>query len=177
VSDVLPDPEIAEAFAAILREKFLGIQYDWLSCFCKQNGIRDMQLCAERGGRAQAVLDGMVSRSPDDSLALWRVDARFASTPEYALFRHFAFPLFELSKLEMAAKAEDLGWRAIMETTWFCHEPRKGMKPCGKCAPCIFTREEGLGWRIPASSRILAAFDRAVSGPTKSGAKRILGRR
>jgi hypothetical protein len=39
-----------------------------------------------------------------------------------------------------------------MELTWFCHRPIRG-EPCGVCNPCIYTIQEGLGVRVPASGR------------------------
>jgi hypothetical protein len=51
--------------------------------------------------------------------------------------------------------ARQHGFADVMALTWFCHSPRND-KPCGVCNPCEYTIEEGLGWRVPWSSKIRA---------------------
>jgi hypothetical protein len=58
------------------------------------------------------------------------------------LFRYFSFPLFSTDKVEIGERAEAEGWGDIMDMTWFCHRPSRG-RPCGICAPCLYTIEEG----------------------------------
>ncbi len=173
VADILPDLEIEEAFKTIRKEKFLGSQYDWLARFCKENSITDMQLCIHHQ-QTPFVIENMVSEESDDSLSVFRVDPKFNMTNEYDVFCYFSFPIFNLSKVQMAAIANEQGWQQEMRLTWFCHNPRKGMMPCGKCNPCIQTIEEGLAWRIPTSIRISSFFHRAYFRPIKAIAKRML---
>lgn len=51
----------------------------------------------------------------------------------------------------MEAVAKKNNFSHIMEETWFCHTPYNG-KPCGICNPCKYTKEEGLGRRVPKPS-------------------------
>jgi hypothetical protein len=176
VPAILPDPEIEEASKTIRKEKFMGPQCDWLARFCKQNSITDMQLCIHRGDKAHLVIENIVSEERDDSLSVVRVDRKFNMTNEYTLFRYFSFPIFSLSKVQMATIANEQGWEQEMGLTWFCHNPRKGMKPCGECNPCISTIEEGLAWRIPASSRVSSFFHGAFSWPVKRIVKHMLNK-
>jgi hypothetical protein len=173
VEDIPPDPEISETFQDIFKRKFMGIQYEWLARFCKENAIEDLQLCIHRDDKAHSVIEKMVSESNGDFQSILRVDEKFNTTGEYILFRYYTFPIFNLSKIEMASIANEQGWNEIMAMTWFCHTPRRGVKPCGVCGPCVYTIQEGLGWRVPVSSRILSFFVRSFIRPSRSMTKRI----
>ena len=175
VADISPDSEITEAFQSVLKEKFMGSQYDWLARFCKENGMTDMQLCIHRDDKAHSVIEQIVSESTDDLQTVFRVDPKFKETKEYVLFRYFSFPIFRLSKIQMSAIANKQGWGKIMDMTWFCHNPTDNMEPCGKCNPCLYTIEEGLGWRIPVRSRMVF-FHTPLIRPLKSPAKIILSK-
>jgi hypothetical protein len=181
VTDIAPDPEMTGAFEAILGRRFLGSQWSWIPRFSKEHGFTDLQLSVHRHDKTHAVLEGMMTKAsaPADaegSAGVYRVDPRFSSTDEYKLFGRFVFPLFDLSKPEMAALAGESGWRGIMEMTWFCHLPRRGMAPCGRCAPCRSAMAQGLGWRIPARNRVLSRLEGAVVDPLRSSAKQVVRR-
>jgi len=174
VEDVSQDCEIAEAFQYILKEKYIGDQYDWLARFCKSIGITDMQLCIHLDDKAHIVIEQIVSESTDGFQGVFRVDPRFKDMNEYVLFQYFSFPLFELSKTQMSTIADRQGWEKIMHMTWFCQKPANNMKPCGKCKPCLYTIQEGLGWRIPVRSRIVSYFYRQVIWPLRSVVKIVI---
>jgi hypothetical protein len=174
VEDIPPDPEISGTFQDIFKRKFMGIQYEWLARFCKENEIGDLQLCIHRDDKAHSVIEKMVSESKSDFQRIFRVDEKFSTTEEYILFRYYTFPIFNLSKIQMESVANEHGWNEIMAMTWFCHTPRRGVKPCGVCGPCVYTIQEGLGWRVPLSSRILSLFVRSFIRPSRSMTKRIL---
>lgn len=174
VSAIAPDRGIQEAFQAIGRDRYLGSQYDWLSRFCKQTGLVNMQLCIHRGGRVRHALRNLVSEDREGSLKVFRVDPEFDKTDEYVLFRYFTFPIFDITKVQMATIADEQGWKEVMALTWFCHSPTRGGRACGRCNPCIYAIEEGLAWRIPVGSRISASLHRACIDPVKSIARRIL---
>ena len=173
VEDIPPDPEITKTFQDILKRKFMGIQYEWLARFCKENAIEDLQLCIHRDDKAHSVIEKMVSESKNDFQSIFRVDEKFNTTEEYILFRYYTFPIFNLSKIQMASIANEQRWNEIMAMTWFCHTPRRGVKPCGVCGPCVYTIQEGLGWRVPVSSRILSLFVRSFIRPARSMTKRL----
>jgi len=174
VADLAPDTEVTRIFQGTLKEKFMGNQYDWLARFCKQRGIDDMELCIHRDDKAHAVIESFVIEHVDeDGYRTYRFDPAHGATREFALFGRFSFPLFDLSKLQMAQVAAEHGWKDIMEMTWFCHRPGKDQRPCGRCNPCLYTIEEGLGWRIPMGRRIISVFYRIFALPLKAPAKAL----
>jgi hypothetical protein len=59
-----------------------------------------------------------------------------------------------------------------MDMTWFCHTPVRG-RPCGICAPCVYTIEEGLARRVPVSRRVLSFFYRHLALPLKGPLRRM----
>jgi hypothetical protein len=177
VAGLAPDPAVEAAFGRLLESSFMGGQYTWLARFCRQQAIDDMQLCIHRDDKAHAVIEPFVIRvaEPDGSSS-WRMDPNFCTTdPDPCLlFGRFSFPLFETSKLEMSRVAEERGWTGLMHMTWFCHRPGRDRQPCGRCNPCLYTIEEGLGWRIPAGRRATSAVYRAFVRPFKAPAKALL---
>jgi hypothetical protein len=175
-ADLAPDPEITEAFRAILQEKKMGSQYEWLARFCKQNALTDLELCIHRDDKAHRVIERLVSKCDTCAHSSYHLEPRHKLTKEYTLFGYFYFPIFNLSKLEMAAIAREQGWGDIMEMTWFCHRPKRDMKPCGSCKPCIYTIEEGLGWRVPFSSRVAYYFQNRIVWRLKTRAGRFIKR-
>jgi len=179
VADISPDSQITESYQAILKEKYLGSQYDWLARFCKEHGITDMQLCVQADlchDNAYFNFEPIVSESTDYSQTVFRLDPKFKMMNEYVLFRYFSFPVIKLTKIQMSAIVKKHGWMKIMDMTWFCHKPTSNMAPCGKCNPCLQTMEEGLGRRIPARTRIVIFFNTKLFRPLKSQAKIILGK-
>ena len=167
VADVEEDPEIAGALREIRKRIFIGSQYAWLPAFCKQHAIADMELGVHVDDKVQALLRlyVMAFEHPAGYSSI-RVDPRHAGYAEFRLFRYFSFPLFHIDKVEMGRQAEAEGWGAIMDMTWFCHTPVRGA-PCGFCAPCVYTIEEGLARRVPASRRALSFLYRHIALPLK----------
>lgn len=167
VADVAEDAEIAGALREIRKRIFIGSQYAWLPAFCKQHAIGDMELGVHVDDKVQALLRSFVMafEHPGGYRSV-RVDPRHAGSAEFSLFGYFGFPLFHIDKMEMGRQAEAEGWGAIMDMTWFCHTPVRGA-PCGFCAPCVYTIEEGLARRIPASRRALSFFYRHLVLPLK----------
>jgi hypothetical protein len=152
VSDLLEDERVAKAFAGIRKRKQIGIQYDWLGRFCSQFEVSNLNLCIHKDDHAHDILQHMVEDGGED-FKHYRVSERYIGTDEYELFRHYSFPVFDLTKCKMQSIAHQMGFSSIMNLTWFCHTPRD-RKPCGTCYPCRFTIEEGLGWRIPYLRRL-----------------------
>lgn len=155
VSDLKPDQEIKKAFKDILKNKIIGEQYEWLARFCKQNKIHDIELCIHCDDKAHKVIAGLVKNQSINGTAGPSCDPSQSDQAGYLLFEYFVFPIFELSKLEMRKISKEKSWNKIMNMTWFCHKPIFGKIPCGRCNPCLYTIEEGLGKRIPIYIRIL----------------------
>lgn len=187
VEDIAPDSKITEAYQSILKEKHIGIQYEWFARFCKENGITDMQLSIEsdddpdqphfRLNKPHFNVDQILSENNDRCQTIFRIDQKYQETNEYVLFHYFSFPIIKLTKPKMVDIVNKNGWKEVMDMTWFCHNPTCGMKPCGKCNPCLLVIKEGLGWRIPLSRRIISFFYRTFIWPLKSLLKTMIIKR
>lgn len=167
VTDVLVDPDIAEALQTIRTRTFIGSQYAWLPAYCRQYGIADMELGVHVDDKVQALLRNFaVEFEHPAGFRSMRVDPRHAGSAEFALFRDFSFPLFHIDKVGIGRQAEAHGWSDLMAMTWFCHTPVRG-RPCGFCAPCVYTIDEGLAHRVPASRRAISFLYRRLVLPLK----------
>jgi len=146
--DAIPaDPKFTAHYEGCLKAGFIGGQYEWLARYCAAHGMDAMELAIHRDDKARELLSGLIDSSRT------RLDDRHRGDSRYELFRCFRFPLFDTTKRDMQARAREAGFDEIMSLTWFCHRPRKG-QPCGRCNPCIYTIEEGLGERVPLAGRI-----------------------
>ncbi|MFC3269221.1 hypothetical protein ACFOED_09360 [Vulcaniibacterium thermophilum] len=172
VSALAVDGELAAALAAVRERVFIGSQYAWLPAYCRRHAIADMELGVHVDDKVQALLREFVEPfdHPGGYRSL-RVAARHAGTPEHTLFRHFSFPLFAIDKSGIDRQAAAAGWRELMEMTWFCHTPVRG-RPCGFCAPCAYTIDEGLARRVPRSRRALSFVYRRLLVPIKDPLRR-----
>jgi len=166
VTDLERDPEISQALRDVRSRIYIGSQYEWLALFCKRHGVGDIELSVHVDDKVQALLAPFVRIDSSGMYRSFRVDPRYADTAEYTLFRYFSFPLFQIDKRAMAWEAEKEDWSWLMDMTWFCHRPVRG-RPCGACAPCVYTIEEGLGWRVPRSRRALSFLYRKLALPLK----------
>lgn len=167
VDGVAGDSDIDSALQEIRKRSYIGSQYAWLPAFCKQHSIQNMELGVHADDKVQALLQPYaIEFEHPAGFRSMRVDSRHAGTAEYRLFRYFSFPLFHIDKVGIARQAGIEGWDGIMAMTWFCHTPVRGA-PCGLCAPCVYTIEEGLARRVPASRRLLSFFYRRLALPVK----------
>jgi hypothetical protein len=153
--EIPTDDEITGSFKRILAWQNLGAQYDWLARFARGAGLVHLEMTIHRDDLAHKVLEPLVIQyASEDGDPFYAVDGNRHGSDEWHLFKYFRFPLFELSKLEMQDRAREAGFLHLLDMSWFCHDPRPNGKPCGICKPCEYTREEGLGRRIPFSSRM-----------------------
>jgi hypothetical protein len=173
IGDVPPDAESIEALREIRTRLFIGDQYAWLPAYCRHVGIDDMELGVHVDDKVQALLrDFVTSFEHPAGFRSMRVDAGHAGSPEHTLFRWFSFPLFRIDKRGIDRQANAEGWAPIMEMTWFCHTPVHG-RPCGTCAPCVFTIQEGLARRVPPARRALSFFYRRLAWPLKDPLRQV----
>jgi hypothetical protein len=121
---------IKRAFRNMRRQSYLGEQYEWLARLAVQEGFQELELCVH----------------VDDRF----VD--FVEHSEFEIFKCFSLPIKHMTKLDMADYARERGFHDLLELTWFCHDPVDG-QPCGACAPCRYTRAEGLERRVPTVGR------------------------
>lgn len=174
VTDVAEDDEIALALREIRKRVFIGDQYQWLPAFCKHGGVADMELGVHVDDKVQALVRPFaVEFEHAGGFRSMRVDPRRADGAEFTLFRYFSFPLFHIDKVGIDRQAAAEGWSGIMDMTWFCHTPVRG-SPCGICAPCVYTIEEGLARRVPAARRALSFFYRHLVWPLKDPLRQLL---
>lgn len=173
VSEIRPDPEVDAAWARLNAIEPLGTQYAWLGRFCREHGLREVETGFEktRNGAGALLTDlgepGVSAHGyPVDRIGKQYDDAQ-------TVFGYYAFPLFHITKQDMAREVDQRGWRPIMLATWFCHRP-DAMQPCGVCNPCVGVIKAGLGWRIPLARRVYGAVHRATVGLAKRTAKRLL---
>ncbi|MFC5570662.1 hypothetical protein ACFPN1_11380 [Lysobacter yangpyeongensis] len=167
------DPDIADALRDIRRRSYIGDQYAWLPMYCRRNGIHGIELGVHIDDKVQALVRPVAAEYAHPAgYRSVRVDPRWAGSSEHRLFGDFGFPLFGIDKVGIDRAADAAGWSEIMEMTWFCHTPVRG-KPCGICAPCLYTIEEGLARRVPASRRVVSFFYRRLVLPFKAPLRRM----
>jgi len=172
-----PRDDIEQAFDAAMRTYRIGDQYAFLSRWCRDQGLHDVELSIEWFTHGTStVLRPFVSpvrsRHGFDTFRL-RADA-----PEQfrLLFGAFTFPLFVTSKPQMRELAVANGWSSVLDETWFCHRPTRDLRPCGFCNPCQYALEQGFGARIPRSRRALSRLYHATLMPLRGRARQILRR-
>ncbi|MCY1656359.1 hypothetical protein OVA21_03875 [Dietzia sp. SL131] len=144
VSTIAQSAKYTEARRRLASGQHLGSQYEWLASFAENEGI-ELELSIHKDDKAHAVMRGHTV-TDRDGVHRVRPDA---PSDVVTLFGQFAFGLFDTTKLEMLEAARDAGFAPLMEMTWFCHTPLFDGRPCGFCPPCTYTREEGLGRRVP----------------------------
>ena len=146
VTEISPIEEVSLAHGRLKNRAKLGDQYDWLSRYARQRNIENLELSVHVDDKAYNFLQGKVEQRDEGGWSL-RDDAK----GDIEIFSCFSFPLLEMSKIRMREEAKKLGFIHALEKSWFCHTPHKGA-PCGTCGPCIFTIEEGMEYRLPASA-------------------------
>lgn len=140
--------EMRSYYEQLVTNRFLGSQYVFLASFVRHYNVKNLELSIHKDDKAQSFIKNDVELIERDNDSYYRLIPN-PSLPELKLFSNFIFPLLNMSKLEMSERAKESGFAHIMEETWFCYNPLKDGKPCGVCNPCKYTREEGLGRRVP----------------------------
>ncbi|MFC0679408.1 hypothetical protein ACFFGH_16350 [Lysobacter korlensis] len=175
VAELQPDAAIDQAFNRLAAKFPIGSQYNWLARFCRQRDLKDVEIGFEREryGAGALLLDLVEQGRSPAGYPAYRIPAAEQHTDVGTIFGSYVFPLFDITKQDMAREVDARGWRPIMLDTWFCHRP-VGTEPCGRCHPCLNVIKAGLGWRIPPRRRALGALHRATIGFAKSTAKRLV---
>jgi hypothetical protein len=150
------DLKINGAWNRLNTHFHVGTQYDWLQRFSKQFELDSIDVALFK--------DANVSTSPP--FRQWyNAFITDNQLPESAhqkeiiedlgvLFKRFNFPLMSMVKTEMLEIAKQKGWMPVMKNTRFCHRPSVNIKPCGICIPCRQVVGDGMGWRIPFTSKL-----------------------
>jgi len=150
IQDISQNTMITNMYNSILVNNFIGKQYEWLAKYALSEGLSDLELCIHLDDKAQKVIINDVEKINETNDSYYKIKSDYTN-PNMKLFSFYKFPVLDMTKIEMAEKAKEYGFDHIMEKTWFCHTPING-KPCGMCNPCKYTREEGLGRRVPNPS-------------------------
>lgn len=143
LASVREDEAITDRWHTLASRSFLGTQYDWLARLADQNDLF-LELSVHRDDTAHGFLEGELVRDASGDLVV-----RDGVEESLRLFDRFMFPLFDVTKTEMEAEARENGVGNIMEMTWFCAVPLLSGEACGYCNPCRYTRDEGMGRRVP----------------------------
>ena len=157
--DLKPNKLIAESFNKIQQPYKWGTQYEWLARFADEVGLKNLELCAEKGLSERAkYFQSHFVRVDDNDDTFFEFDKKYIETDFYRIFGNFRYPVLNLTKDDMELLSKEKGYNEFMEMTWFCHNPRRNNTPCGICTPCKQVMKKGFGRRIPYSSRMKYHF-------------------
>ena len=140
--------EIDNAFERILKKNSLGIQYVWLGNYALNHP--GLELSIHEKDKAMLVINkygNLVKKTDETTGDYFILDTNETQEDVATLFKYYRFPLATMKKTEMKSIYMDSGYEAVMNSTWFCFNP-KNNKPCGYCNPCKYTIEEGLPERF-----------------------------
>lgn len=171
LGSIAPARELTEAYRAIRRGRFLGSQFEWLGRYCKERGLRGVEVCVEPGLVTQPQVFPIAESIRKGPYSTYRVRPG-AKGPMAVLIRYFEWPFLDTPKEETWEKARKEGWGPYLVGTWFCHRPTPRGRPCGYCNPCGYVVKGGFGWRIPWDRRVVGA----VARPLKNISRRLLGK-
>lgn len=154
ISSIKPNGDISNSYTEISSKIHLGSQYDWLARFCDEQNIDGMELSLIKGG----ITSNLISSSSLVDIQKNGDVSDLENDIIHRLFHYFSFPILNLSKLDIKNISEEKKWMKIMNMTWFCHKPRAGQIPCGRCRPCRIAVEQGMSYRIPLRVRLINQF-------------------
>lgn len=148
--DKIPENKnITDKFNRLIKESFMGTQYDWLARYSEANNIQNLELNIHKDDHAEVFVRKYVDEISKDNDLYYTLKSNAIGT-DYDLFKYYNFPLLDYTKTEMGEIAKANGFSDLMELTWFCFKPTLRGTPCGSCNPCKYTRDEGLGRRVPS---------------------------
>lgn len=153
INSIKEDSVITNAWIIIHAKYSLGIQYDWLARFAKQQKIQ-LEIGLEKSSRSKAfnVIDNECSLQECDMEGIidYRIDTEFSKNEAKLLFENLLMPktLWNMTKIEEVQEIKELGLGEVVSKTWFCHNPIFGL-PCGNCNPCKDALKEEMAYRIP----------------------------
>lgn len=150
LESIRADEEISRWHQRLATRVHIGTQYDWLARFAKHH-VTEPELCIEHITMGDTELfRNFVRPVLRGEGHACRAEGPFPE-PGIQMFTYFRFPIIHLKKAEMRKLSEKHGFSDILELTWFCHTPRKGL-PCGKCRPCLLASESGFHYTVYQSS-------------------------
>lgn len=154
LGEIQPDQEIHDQYA-MLRKRFeLSGQYEWLNRYAKQHHLTGLEMGFQRNDDAphfESLREHSIAAKAADGSNTWRLPAGHGD-PNLRLFERFSFPNLWISKNEMMESAKDHRYLEILEKSWFCHYPIRGL-PCGACSVCRHVMDAGMPQRFPTIGR------------------------
>ncbi|KGQ20528.1 hypothetical protein LF41_1065 [Lysobacter dokdonensis DS-58] len=182
VADIAPDAQIQAAGDRMSAQHGVGNQYPWMARYCKQHGKDDVEIGAERArhvhGAGLVLFDNLSEPFPcSRGYMTRRIFSDAPSHDAWLIYGAYSFSLIDTTRQQMVDEAKRNGWGAFMGLTWFCHSPAGERRPCGLCNPCINAIQEGFGWRIPRSRRLLSAVYQKTLWPLRKTARKLVLRR
>lgn len=147
-NDIIIDKKIYKAYSHLSQNEFLGNQIVQIASFAKQYDFPNIELSIHEDDQSVSILRKYSKRIIKNYDEYYILEENIDENIKL-LYERFSFPLFDTTKIEMLEKSKKYGLQEVMEMTWFCHKPLKNGQPCGICNPCIYTKDEGLGRRVP----------------------------
>ncbi len=158
VSDIQASQEITDAYQGILKRQKLGSQYDFITRYCVQEGIDNIEMSVEDSptGHLPKLIQSRVVEVNENKYLNYELDTKYVGTDVYTLFKYFRYPILFITKLDMQEIVIKEGFGDLMKHTWFCHNPQKhgvNYEPCGVCHPCMDVMSAGMGRRMTLRSK------------------------
>lgn len=158
LSEIATDSIISESYKNLLERETIAIQYEWLSRYCKEESISDIEICNmnvtyEAENHTKRLLSSNLDKIKSYFGTYYKLSKNCQDKNLCNLYQSFVYPLLDITKKDMFEISKEKGFENVMKLTWFCHMPTINSKPCGKCAPCRIVYHEGLKWRLPATAK------------------------
>lgn len=149
---------ITSASKRIRKQVRLSSQYDWISRYCYQHHLKNVELSVIE--QADPVPhQTFIKLLRDLKNPKRKTDKEFMMKDLSFLFQPFVFPFLYLTKQDLLTRAKENHWMQCMEMTWFCYNPvmngKGDFQPCGGCVTCRDQYRHNFQWRIPVRRRIL----------------------
>jgi len=158
LTDIKLNEEITKAYNRIIEKDKIGIQYEWLSRFCNEHNLSNLEVCYEKSiypdDNIIFRVFGAIVKIEDECGYHYTIEKNNKKVDAQILFGKFKLISVDTTKLEMLEICKKEGFYEILEQSWFCHTPTRNNKSCGKCVPCIRVYREGLGWRLPIAAKL-----------------------
>lgn len=166
INEIEENQTITDKYMKLKEESFIGSQYDWLARYAESEDLTNLELSIHLDDKAAFFVKRYGIKNENSKV--YYLDKNMYGT-QYDIFKYFDFPILDLTKLDMQRNAEKYDFLDIMELTWFCYNPMPNGQPCGYCNPCKYTREEGMGRRVPSKTK-------GFSNRVRNKIKRILNK-
>lgn len=156
--DLYPLPQdIQDSFKSIRKEYKIGTQYLWLAAFARKHP--GLELSWEGANHEDIILSQLLNSTDMEEigegiLTCAHMKAENNRRDFLAIFGNYYFPktIYPYDKTDFLKRFKEWDAMDIARLTWFCSQPIDG-EPCGYCGPCRGVIDEGMGFRMPKSSR------------------------